>query len=46
MWYDEAWKVYAIELTDVGMNFHIDKLRTDRVRLIMKRNRKNELIKV
>lgn len=39
-------KIYALELTDVGMDFFIDELETDRVRLVKRLNSKNVLIKV
>lgn len=41
-----AHKVYALELTDIGMDFYIDELETDRVRVIMRRNKDNKLVKV
>lgn len=42
----ETYEVYALELTDVGMDFYIDELKTDRVRLIKYRNKNNKLINV
>ena len=30
--------IYALELTDVGMDFYIDELETDRVRMVIRRD--------
>lgn len=38
--------VYILELTDVGMDFYIDKLVTDRVKIYMQRDKDNKLVKV
>lgn len=42
----QAVKVYALELTDVGMSFLVDHLKTDRVKLIMQRDKNGKLKKI
>lgn len=34
--------IYALELTDVGMDFYIDELETDRVRMVTRRDNSNK----